>query len=93
MASVFLNAQLLEEVTKVKSFSVEGDTVAQVLDNIEKKFPGFKSKLLTNEKTFKNYLLVAGTYKEGEENKVIERVDDNKENLVELKIITIPCGG
>lgn len=92
MVSVFINSTSLLEITQSRKLMIEGNTAAEVLQNIEKQFKGFIDRVLTEEGEFENHLLLVGVYKDGSQ-QIIESPNHNKKNLKELKIVTITCGG
>lgn len=49
MATVYIPAQLRELTAGARTVTVPGDTLAAVLDHLERAHPGFKARLLDDE--------------------------------------------
>lgn len=93
MPSVVLKIPLLIEITGQDSFFVEGGSVSETLDNLEKKFPGFKSRLLTGEGGFQGYLIVVAKHAGSNTGRLVRDPRDDAGDLVDLSILPVPHGG
>lgn len=86
---VFLHPYFADIVKGIQTVEAEGETLVQVIDDIEKKYPGFKAEVVDNTGKFYGFLeiYVNGNAVLPEETGM--RVNDEDE----IAIVTLAGGG
>lgn len=93
MVSVFINMPVVRRVTGQARFSIEGDSVSEVIANLERLHPGSRSRIIADETTFQGYLMVIARFSGQSEFVVVARPDDDRIGLMDLQFLPISCGG
>lgn len=93
MVSVLMIHPSLSRFTGERRLSAPGESVRDVLELLERQYPGFQERVRSSPGQFHSYLMVVGRYSGDADLSRITDPDDERRSLAELQFLPIPCGG